>query len=266
MPHVILKRVWDYCTYNYYFLAFIFVLLFISSLIQNYVWVYGTSMEWFALNILVFISVSGYGMSITRSRINHGKRLPKIEIKDIVVLGIKSLIVLSIFVFVQQLILVYVSDSLNFPVFDLEEILLHWLDTIRMLYYSEPVNTVLFVSLGTILFYVSSFFTEIALAILADTGSLLEAFNLKKIKRSIDVIGWTTYTREFTLIILAIVILSYLVSIDLPITFIDSLIDMVLSFFIFVTQYLGIGAIYCRIKDLQYDRQKRESSENTNFC
>ena len=251
MPHVILKRVWDYCTYNEYFLAFIFVLLFISSLIQNYVRANGNSTDWFLLQILVFIIVSGYGMSITKSRINHGVRLPKIVIKDIFLMGIKSSIIFCIYVFVQGLILSYVCYSLNFPVFDLEELLLHWSTTINMLYYHNPINTVLFVIWGSIIFYITSFFTEIALAILADTDSLLSALNLPSIKRSIDVVGWGNYAKEYTLIILTIVFLSYLVSLNIPFTFLDSIVDMILSFLIFATEYLGIGAVYCRIKDLE---------------
>ena len=251
MPHVILKRVWDYCTYNEYFFAFIFVLLFISSLIQNYVRANGSSTDWFLLRILVFIIVSGYGMSITKSRINQGVRLPKILIKDIFLMGIKSSIIFCIYVFVQGVILSCVCYSLNFPVFDLEEMLLHWSDTINMLFYHDPLNTVLFVIFGSIIFYITSFFTEIALAILADTDSLLAALDLPLIKRSIDVVGWRHYAKDFTMIILAIVILSHLVSFDIPFTFLDSIIDMILSFMIFATQYLGIGAVYCDIKDLE---------------
>ena len=92
---------------------------------------------------------------------------------------------------------------------------------------------------------------EIALAKLADTGSILKAFNLLSIKRSIDVIGWKKYTKEYTIIVLTIVILTELICIDLSITFLDSIIDTILSFFVFATQYLGIGAIYCEIKELE---------------
>ena len=133
--------------------------------------------------------------------------------------------------------------------------LLHWLDTINMLFYHDPLNMVLFVIFGSIIFYITSFFTEIALAILADTDSLLAALDLPLIKRSIDVVGWRHYAKDFTMIILAIVILSHLVSFDIPFKFLDSIIDMILSFMIFATQYLGIGAVYCDIKDLQSDNQ-----------
>ena len=86
MPHVILKRVWDYCAYSKKFLAFIFLLLFISSMLQKYILTVGDVYEIYVLQVLVAISVAGYGMVITRDRINHGKRLPKIEIMDIIVL------------------------------------------------------------------------------------------------------------------------------------------------------------------------------------
>ena len=251
MPHVILKRVWDYCTYSKGFFAFILILLFVSSLIQNYVRAAGNSIVWAVLQILVFISVSGYGMLITKSRINHGKRLPKIVVKDIISLGVKSSILMSIYILVQGWILHYVCSFLNFSQFNLEEMLLNWTGTIHLLFHHEPITAILFLIFGFAIFYATTFFMEISLAMLADTNSLLSALNLISIKRDIDVVGWRNYAKDYTLIVLAIVILTYLVSFDIPFTFPDSIIDMVLTFLIFATQYLGIGAVYCKIKDLK---------------
>lgn len=255
MPHVILKRVWDYCTYSKKYLLFIFALLFISSLIQNYVFFKGDDTEVALLNVIIAISVAGYGMSITRSRINHGKRLPKIVVKDIIFLGIKANIVLFFYICVQTVILGSVCSLLRFPSFNLEKLLLYWTDTIDMFFNHDPANTILFLIFGAILFYVITFFMEIALAKLADTRSLMSAFNLLSIKRSIDVIGWKKYAKEYTLIVLTIVILTRIMYLDLPFTFVDSLIDMFLSFLVFATQYLGIGAIYCEIKDLELAKE-----------
>ena len=249
MPHSIIKKVWDYCSYDKKFLLFIFVLLFISSRIQNYFQDNGNEYVLFLIGILVSIVVSGYGMSITKSRINHGKRLPKIVIKDIMFLGIKSSITSLIYFFIQMMILAYVGYVFGFHLlFDLEELLLNWSETMSLLLNHEPVTAILFVILGSVIFYVTTFFMEIALAKLAGTESLWAAFDLMSIKRSIDVFGWGDYAKDYTLIILTIVLLSYLISIDVPF---DPLIDMFLSFLIFVTQYLGIGAVYCQIKDLQ---------------
>ena len=231
MPHNIIKRVWDYCSYDKKFLLFVFVLLFISSFIQNYVHANGNEYDLFLLRILVFIVICGYGMLITKSRINHGIRLPKIVIKDIMFLGIKSGITSFIYFFIQMMVLTYVGFVLGFfLLFNLEELLLNWSDTMNLLFYHEPVSAILFVIFGSVIFYVTTFFMEIALAKLADTGSLRDAFNLMSIKRSIDVFGWRNYAKDCTLIILTIVILSYLISFDIPFNFIDSIIDMFLPF------------------------------------
>jgi hypothetical protein len=218
-------------------------------LIQSYIQIRGNSLEITFINILVFILLGGYGMTITRDRINHGKRLPKIEIRKILVFGIKSTIVIFAYVYVQGVILDFICSPLHFPAFDLEEMLLEWPHTLHMLYTHNPVNTIIFLVVGAVLFYAFSFFMEIALAKLADTNRILSSFNLISIKRSIDVIGWRNYAKEYTLIILVIVFLSYLMSLEVPFFFIDALKDVFLSFFIFATQFLGIGAIYCRIKD-----------------
>ena len=251
MPHSIIKKVWDYCSYSKKYLAFIFILLYISSIIQNYVQAYGDSLALIILNIIVVVSVSGYGMTITRDRINHGVRLPKIMVKDVIVLGIKSSIVTFIYWEAQTYILRFVCFKLNFPIYNLEEMLLRWYDTLHMLYAHNPLDTVLFVIVGSIVFYVTTFFIEIAIAKLADSGNILSSFNFLSIKRSIDIVGWRNYAKDYTMIILAITFMSFLISIEIPNTFIDSLVDMILSFLIFATEYLGIGAVYCKIKDLE---------------
>jgi len=247
MPHVVLKKVWDYCTYNKKFLAFIFLLLLISSILQNYILTVGDVYEIYALQVLVAISVAGYGMVIARDRINHGKRLPKIEIKDILVLGIKSVIVITIYLNVQGFILDFVCSPFNFPAFDLEEMLLRWPETLHTIYAHNPIHTIIFLVVGAVMFYVFTFFMEIGLAKLADTNSFWQAFNFVSIKRSIDVMGWRNYAKEYTLIVLTIVFLSYLTAFQTSFTFLDSLIGMILSFFIFATQFLGIGAVFVRL-------------------
>jgi len=225
------------------------MLLFISSLLQNYIQSTGNAWEIYIIQMLVVVSVAGYGMVITRDRINHGKRLPKIQIKDIAIFGVKSSIVISIYLFVQGYILNLVCSPLEFPPFDLEDMLLNWSETMHLLFTHNPIDTLLFLIVGSVLFYIFSFFMEIALAKLADTNSIMSSFNIVSIKRSIDVIGWKNYAKDYTLIVVTIVFLSYLSSFELPFSLLDSLIDMFLSFLIFATQYLGMGAVYCNIKD-----------------
>lgn len=208
------------------------------------------------VQLLVAVIVSGYGMLITRSRINKDKGLPKIVIKDIISLGIKSSVVLSIYIMIQGMILTFICSLFNFPIFDLKERLLDWPYTISLLLTQDPMNSLLFIFVGGSLFYTTTFFIEIALAKLADTNSILSSFNILSITRDIAIMGWLNYAKHYTAIILAILILTCIIYINIPITFFDSIIDMILAFLIFVTEYLGIGAIYSQIKDLKTEKHK----------
>ena len=254
MPFFKLNRIWKFCTYNKPFFIFILILYLMLNLLQDYV---ETNCEMFQIMIIQFlvgIIVTGYGMIITRERINDGIRLPKIEIRDVVSLGVKSSIVLSVLLMLQGEILDMVSSALNFPIFDLEELLLDFHETIHLLYTHNPIDTLLFFVFGALLFYITTFFLEIALARLADTGSLVEGFDLIEIKKDIDVAGWRHYTIDYTSIILVLVFLSYLKAMVIPVSYLDYFVDVFLSLLIFATQFLGIGAIYSEIKDKKREK------------
>ena len=246
MPLIRMKKVWDYCTYNKPFFLFVLFLFFVLNFMQD-------GIEWYDINFIVSLICSvliwGYGMTITRDRIHGGYRLPKLLIKDIVTLGIKSFIVVSVYVFIQGVILNFVSSPFGFPAFDLEDMVIQLPETIHMLFAHDPFNTVLFVVLGSILFYFTAFFMEIALARLADTGSLWPSFNLLTIKRIIDEIGWKHYAKDYTAIILAIGLFAFLGNIVLPNWLLNYIWVIIIDLFMFATQFLGIGAIYSTIKN-----------------
>lgn len=251
MPHRVIKTVWDYCAYSKKFFAFIIILIFISSLIQNEFHRNLHMYEWLAFQVISTIVVAGYGMVITRDRINHGVRLPKIVIKDILVLGVKSFIVFEVYLFVQGCVLDLICSPLDFPEFELEDMLINFQQTLHTMQTHNPLHTAIYIIVGAILFYITAFFLEIALAKLADTNSLKEAFNIVSIKRSIDVIGWRHYAKEYTMIILAIVILSYLDNFTVFIPVVDGILGLILGLLIFATQFMGIGAVYRNIKDTE---------------
>ena len=94
-----------------------------------------------------------------------------------------------------------------------------------------------------------------SLAKLADTWKLSQALNFVSIKKSIDIIGWREYTVECTVIILALVILTLIGSYEIPISYIDVIVDLILDLLIFATQFLGIGAAYSKVKDLEKAKQ-----------
>ena len=89
---------------------------------------------------------------------------------------------------------------------------------------------------------------DIAIARLADTGRILSSFNLSGIKNNIDTIGWVHYTKEYTLIILAIVLFGSLSYVKIPNLILNYIWVIILNFLMFTTQFLGIGAIYSKIK------------------
>lgn len=250
-----IKSVWDYCTYDKHFLLLILIFFSILMYIQLS---YEDSNSTTAILILLGLDVPlfGYGMLITRDKLNGGIKLPEMKIKEGLIFGLKSTIIFTVFLYVQGLILDFVCSPLNFPEFDLEDMLMDFPETIHTLYSHNPVDTFVFIVLGVILFYVTTFFLEIALARLADTGSIKDAFNLMGIKRDIDAIGWWYYVKEYTGIVLTIVIFAYLVYIVIPIDFINYIWNVFCYMLMFATQFFGIGEIYCTIKE----KEKIDSS------
>ena len=247
MPLSRMKKVWDYCTYNKAFFLLILILFFSLNFIWDYV-------EWDSIAILIIfvlynVIISGYGMSITRDRINEGYRLPKIHVKDIIIMGVKANIVFSVYFIVQYFILYLLCSPFDFPVFDLEELLLELPQTVHMLFSHDPVSVFIFIIFGAVLFYVTTFFMEIALAKLADTGGIKNAFDLKDIKRDIDLMGWRNYAKDYTRIIIAILLFTYLQYVVIPIPILNYSWNIFLSLFVFATQFLGIGAVYSKIKN-----------------
>ena len=248
MPLFKLKTVWDYCTYNKPFFILILILFSIINYTENYYNQFDDPRA-FLIFIACFMVITGYGLTITRDRANNGVRLPKIMPRDILVLGAKALVVTTVYLIAQGLLLTMICYPLGFPEFDLESMLFNYKDTLYLLFTHSPLYTFIFMTLGAITFYISVFFMEIALARLADTGRLRGSFNLRTIKRIIDVIGWRYYAKECTLIILAMVFLGFLKSYEIPIHYLDFVVDFVLALLIFATQFMGFGAAYAKFKE-----------------
>ena len=101
MPLYRLKKVWKYCSYNIPFFVFISVLMFIIGLVSAYVDLYFSFMGAGLITAFISMLLTGYGLSITRDRINHGYRLPKIMPKDVFLFGIKGSIVYAIYITFQ---------------------------------------------------------------------------------------------------------------------------------------------------------------------
>lgn len=265
MPLFKLKIVWEYCSYNMPFFAFILILIFALNTIRDLSmdYLYSESLTTVLIGSvfvgIITIFLMGYGISITRDRINHGYRLPKIMLGDVFLLGIKSVFVYGIYFVMQLIILKYTSKIFDFPIFDLEELLLNFQDTAHMFFVNDPLYMLKFLLIGGIVFYITTFFVEIGLARLADTKSLLSAFNLVALYKCIKLVGFRRYILECTSIIVAIIILTYLKSFELPEFWIDQLWSTLLGFLIFATQYMGMGAVYANIKDRELRLRQSEN-------
>lgn len=239
----IVKGILEYTTYNKPFLLLILVLFFVFSMLMGIFDEMRIESVLF-LSFIPYIIISGYGMAITKDVINNGKRLPKILIKDVIVLGIKSTVVYGVYIFVQGLLFEFVSYLFAFPFVDVEDLLFDFFETAPLLFHHNPVDTLMFIVIDFVVFYFTMFFMEIALAKLADTGSILDAFNLINIKKTIDVIGWRLYAKHYTVIILLLAFFSLLIDMDLPIFVFDLIFKVFLGLLLFTTQYWGIGSVY----------------------
>ena len=251
MPIKRLKSVWGYCSYNIPFFILIFILILIISFISDFILKsYGKNFTTGWIIQFIFSSiVTGYGMLITRDKINHGYRLPKIKFRDVIYLGFLGNIVYIIYFSFQLIILGYIATFFQFPVFDLHKIFFDFYDTFLLLIYSNPKDSFLFFSLSILIFYLTTFFAELGLAVLADTKSITSAFNLVSIYKDINIVGWKNYAIHISVIALLILIFSALQTITIPIPLISDLWGAFFGLLVFITQYWGIGAVYCNIKD-----------------
>ncbi len=252
MPLLKLKKVIEYCSYDVVFFIFICLIIFLLNLIPDYSRNYFESYIQGIIQILVLILLNGYGMVIARDRINHGYRLPKIIPGDVINLGVKSTFVYGIFVSLQTAILYLTAYAFDLPIFDLHHLLLNFNETIDMFFANSPEYMLMFIFVGGLVFYFTTFFAEISLARLADTKKFFAAFDFMAIWRSIKIFGFRKYVLDYTSLIVAIVVLTLLQSVNLlPDILLDNLWEMIFGFLIFATQYLGIGAVYCDIKDAE---------------
>ena len=256
MPLLKLKKVFEYCSYNVVFFIFICLIIFLLNSIPDYSKNYFNSDIQNIIGILILILLNGYGMIIARDRINHGYRLPKIIPRDVINLGVKSTIVYGFFTLIQTALLYLTSMAFDLPRFDLHHLLLNYNETINMFFTNSPEFLLTFIFAGGLVFYFTTFFAEVSLARLADTKSFFAAFNFPAIWRSIKIFGFRNYIRDYTSLILAIVILTFIQYISLPDIMLENLWKMIFGFLIFATQYLGIGAVYCDIKDAEMESMK----------
>lgn len=194
-----------------------------------------------AIGYVLYVS---YGMQFAGELISDREFLPKFDFKAIPI-GIKALIVLWVYGALQALILWGISTLFNFPSFEFEKFFLEFSETFHLILTHSPVDTVLFFALSIVITYIFGFFMEIALAHLVDNGSLVDAFNFKLLKHYIDHIGWVEYVKDYTAVVLALLIISSFEFIPV-LEFLTSSISCML---IFMVEFGAINVIYKKMKN-----------------
>ena len=252
MPNSMLKGSVRYCIENKIFCLYVLAQFILFECILNMV---GGLMK--STSLIVLLIVLGYGLKVTQDVMNGGTSLPKIKLDELINFGLKGIVVYTFYLTIQASVLGLISLKLNFPEFDLEELIINLHETIALFYEHDPLSFILFISLGIVTVYITIFFMEIALARLADGGKLKEAFDFYGIKKVIDVIGWNSYAIDYTKIVLAVVILVSLNAFFAPYGILGLIMGVITDMLAFTVEYRGIGNIYREYKELS-----KEDNEN----
>ncbi|WP_048812398.1 DUF4013 domain-containing protein [Methanobrevibacter ruminantium] len=239
MPNQMLKGSVRYCTENKTLFLIVFIQFLIFECITNKV---GGIMK--TTSVIVLLVILGYGLKVTQDVINGGTSLPKISLKELLNFGVKGTIVYTFYLTIQASLLGLISLAMNFPEFELEEMILNLHETIELFFEHDPISFILFIILGLLIVYGTIFFMEIALAILADGETLKAAFDFKRIKRTVETIGWKEYAEDYTKIVAAVVILVFINGYFHSYGWISIIIGVLTDILAFTVEYRGIGNIY----------------------
>ena len=200
---------------------------------------------------IVMVLNVGYGLVVTKDLIDGGSELPKMLTWDTLKFAVKGFPVFAFYVMIQVVLMEFVSFLFDFPTFNLEEMLLQFTDTFKLLFRHDPVSTLLFFAISFIIFFITVFFMEIALAQLADSGRFRDAFNIPLIIENIRKIGWESYAVDVIYVTLAVVILTFISDLADPYPTLNFIVAVIVSVLIFVIQFGVIGITFRDTKDIQ---------------
>ncbi|RAP43824.1 MAG: hypothetical protein BZ136_09330 [Methanosphaera sp. rholeuAM74] len=244
MPNEMLKGSVRYLLGNKTFFIYVFAQFLLFECITNKV---GGLLK--TTSLIVLLVVLGYGLKVTQDVIGGGTSLPKIKFNELVNFGLKGIVVYTFYLTIQASLLGLISLLMNFPEFDLEELILDLHETMTLFYGHDPVTFILFILLGLLVVYGTIFFMEIALALLADGGKLRDAFDFPRIKSIIDSIGWKEYSADYTKIVASVVILVFINGLFKSYGLISILVGVITDMLAFIVEYRGIGKIYGEYKE-----------------
>ncbi len=241
-PYRIIRNAIEYCRYNLKYLLILLVVIFLLQIIPI-VFTFPIKLQliYFIVGIIL---LAGYGLCIIQDIINDGTELPAFKLKKVIPLGIRGTIVMGIYLTIQAIATGVISHSLSFSEFELEEMILNFTHTLHELLNHNPLHSTIFLVTGIILTYVTVFFMEIALGMIADGEPFKNSFNLKLIKEKIDIIGWKDYGIEYSMVITSIVLLTAIGNLLADIV----ILTVITNFLTFVIEFVAMGVIYKKIR------------------
>ena len=237
-PFKLIRNAIDYCKYNTKYLITALLVLIIFQTITEIVTL--PPMLLFIYLLVEVILFTGYGLFIIHDIINDGNQLPQFQLKNVMWLGIKGLIVITVYMSIQAIGTSVISTALSFSGFELEDMVLNFTHTIHELLNHNPLYDTIFLVSGIVITYVTVFFMEIGLAMLAEGEPLKNSFSLKLIKEKIDKIGWREYFIEYSIVITSIILLTAIASLLRNF----GIVTIMVNFLIFVIEYVAMGMVY----------------------
>lgn len=237
-PFKLIKNAIDYCKYSKKDLITILAVIIIFQLIPE---VFSFPPRLTLIFLIMQVTLfTGYGLCVIADITNDGKQLPRLHVKKTLSMGIRGAVVMMVYLSIQIAATGLISYSLRFPDFELEEMILNFSHTLHMLLNHNPLHSIIFMIAGVIITYVTVFFMEIGLGMIANGEPFKNSFNLKLIKQKIDRIGWADYGVEYSIVISSIIILTAIG--DLFSDF--GILLVVVKFLIFIIEFVAMGVIY----------------------
>ncbi len=255
MPLKKLKYAYDYCRSNLASFTLILIMIFLLNMTNANVPKYQGKIHWILITTAVILGLifHGYGLVVTKDNINNGKSLPKVPFYRSFVFGVKSAVIVAIYGTIQYFLYFFVSVTFNYPFIEMGEGKIAVSHLNALFYAHGGLDTILFVIFIIISTYTFIFFMEIALARLADKGSLISSLNIITIGKCISTIGWVHYAVDYTKLIISIGILAY-IQYGLNFIVTHPIINLFIGLIMFIIQYIGIGRIYRTYLDKKYGK------------
>ena len=252
----IFKEVFNYIMeeHNRKSIIIIAVLCFVSTFLSNIDNGNGSLIS-LLLVLIITILIYGIGISIIESTLKNSNEIPKLDLKNNFLDGLRNYILTMVYALVPIIITIIIAIPLGlysnfykvalvaekYPVGTSADVIMQALP--RDVVMSLGIAFVVCMLIAVVLLIISMYFNYIAQARLAETGSIMEGLNIKELYNKIKSIGVGKYTIFFIILgILSNIITFIGVFIDAYITI--HIMALIYNTVTFLLMYRGIGLIY----------------------